>query len=47
MSRNLHYYVAVGKCYFGKATADFLEAQMLLAKARLAMPKENWTIVAY
>lgn len=47
MGKNLHYYVAFGKYYFGKATTDFLEAQILLAKARRAMPMENWTIVAY
>ena len=47
MRRNLYYYVTpkVGKYYFGKATTDFLTAQIQLASAKKMMPNDGWHIV--
>lgn len=47
MRKNLYYYVAFGKSYFGKATTDILTAEILLSKAKLTMPGLDWQIVTY
>ena len=47
--KTMRYYIAaVGKrYYYGQATGDILTAQILLDRARHAMPGELWNIVAY
>lgn len=45
--KTMYYIAPVGKrVYFGRAVGDVLSAQILLDRARRAMPGEVWDIVA-